>query len=309
MLEINSIEELDKINESTAVALGMFDGLHIGHQAVINNMIDNAHKRGLKSCVLTFQNHPKELTSDDPAPQRILSKEDKVGLMSEYGVDILVILPFNEYILNMSAMDFIKDIISNKLKAKFVCAGFDYHFGYKAMGDVDMLTSSSSQFGYEFQVINPILHNNEKISSSSIRQLLYKGNVSEVENELGRHHFVSGIVVKGKQLGNKLGFPTANLEMSANMNLIRAGVYITRTKIDGVMHNSITNVGNNPTFHDTFRIETHILNYDEMIYGKKIYVFFYKRIRGEQKFNSMVELIDMMNRDKNIANEYFQHLC
>ncbi len=305
MQYIRSISELNKIDGNTAVALGMFDGLHIGHQAVINDMVALAHKDRLKSCVLTFQNHPKELTSKDKAPQRILAIEDKVQLMEEYGIDILVSLPFDEYIMSMKAENFISDVLVDSLKANHVFAGFDYRFGYKAMGDVNMLRENSEAGGYEFHVIEPVVRMGQKISSSAIRSLLHEGDVEEVFYQLGRHHFVSGTVIKGKQLGNKLGFPTANLSLSDNMTLIRAGVYVTKTLVDDKLYYSITNVGYNPTFDESFRIETHILDFDEMIYGKRISVIFYKRIRNEKKFDNYDELIDIITEDRKFAVEYF----
>ncbi len=305
MQYIKSMDELDIIDANTAVALGMFDGLHIGHQSVINDMIILAHKEGLKSCVFTFQNHPRELTTENKAPQRILTTEDKIQLMGEYGIDILVCIPFDEQMMCIEAEDFVKDVLVTSLNAKHVFAGFDYHFGCRAEGNVKMLEKYAQSFGYEFHVINPVIRMGQKVSSSAIRVLLHEGDVEEVFYQLGRHHFVSGIVVKGKQLGNKLGFPTANLSLSPNMSLIRAGVYITKTLVDDELYYSITNVGYNPTFEETFRIETHILGFDKIIYGKKVSVIFYKRIRDEKKFESYDKLISTIEHDKNFAKEYF----
>ncbi len=303
---IRDIHELHKVIDFTGVALGTFDGLHIGHQEVIRTMILNCQKRNLKSCVFTFANHPRELTTLGGAPPRILALEDKIRLLESFGVDILVLLRFDEKLMGIPADAFVRDILIKGLNTRYLTVGFDFRFGKGAKGNVDLLRAYSEDGHYDVDIVSPIEREGEKISSSIIRELLKEGKIEDVNAQLGRHHHVSGEVIKGKQLGNKIGFPTANLKISANMTLIKPGVYVTKTTLRDTIYYSVTNVGYNPTFDEKlFNLETYILDFDKDIYGEVITVDFYTRIRDELKMSSLDELVEYIERDVAFTREYY----
>ena len=303
---IRDISELDRVTQSTGVALGTFDGLHIGHQEVIRTMILNCQKRNIKSCVFTFSNHPRGLTTSNGAPPRILSLADKTKLLESFGVDILVLLRFDERLMGIPADEFVRDILINGLNTRYLTVGFDFRFGKGAKGNVNLLKAYSEDGHYDVDIVSPIERDGEKISSSAIRELLMDGNIEDVKAQLGRHHHVSGEVVKGKRLGNEIGFPTANLKISANMTLIKPGVYVTKTSVRDTVYYSVSNVGYNPTFDQKmFNLETYILDFDKDIYGEIITIEFYTRIRDELKMSSIDQLVEYIKNDVNVTREYF----
>jgi len=303
---IRDIHELSKVTEDTGVALGTFDGLHIGHQEVIRTMILNCQRRNLKSCVFTFANHPREVTTPDGAPPRILSLPDKIRLLESYGVDVLVLLKFDEKLMGIPADEFVRDILIHGLNTKYLTVGFDFRFGKGAKGNVDLLRAYSDDGHYEVDIVKPVQDGGEKVGSTAIRNLLKDGEIEAVNKQLGRHHHVSGEVVKGKQLGNTIGFPTANLKISANMTLIKPGVYVTKTTVQDTVFYSVSNVGYNPTFDQKlFNLETYILDFDKDIYGEIITVEFYTRIRDELKMDSLEQLVSYIKKDVGYTREYF----
>jgi riboflavin kinase/FMN adenylyltransferase len=207
----------------------------------------------------------------------------------------------------MKPEDFIKDILVDKLKARLAVAGFDYRFGYKGQGNVEMLRELGKQYHMKVIVIPPIKIDNTIVSSTLIRESVAKGDMEKVFKLLGRHHSITGEVQSGRQVGGKIGFPTANLHPEEYLILPQNGVYITRTLLDGEFYPSITNVGFNPTFGDvnSVRVETHIINFNRDIYNRNIEVFFLSKLRGEKKFRSSEELISQINSDIAAAREYF----
>lgn len=303
---IRDLEELSRVNVDTGVALGTFDGLHIGHQEVIRKMILNCQRRNLKSCVFTFANHPRELTTKTGAPPRILTLDDKVRLLESYGVDILVILNFDKRLMSIEPDAFVRDILIRGLNTRYLTVGFDFRFGKKAAGNVELLRAYAEDGHYEVDIVSPVVAEGEKISSSAIRALLKEGRIEDVNSQLGRHYHVSGEVVAGKRVGNTIGFPTANLKISSNMTLIKPGVYVTKTTVRDTVYYSVSNVGYNPTFDQKmFNLETYILDFNKDIYHEIISVEFHTRIRDEIKMDSLEQLIDYIKKDVGFAKEYF----
>ncbi len=303
---IRDLDELSRVNVNTGVALGTFDGLHIGHQEVIRKMILNCQRRNLKSCVFTFANHPRELTTNAGAPPRILTLDDKVKLLESYGVDILVILNFDKRLMSIEPDAFVRDILIKGLNTRYLTVGFDFRFGKKAAGNVELLRAYANDGHYEVDIVSPVIAEGEKISSSAIRALLKEGRIEDVNNQLGRHYHVSGEVVSGKRVGNTIGFPTANLKISSNMTLIKPGVYVTKTTVRDTVYYSVSNVGYNPTFDQKmFNLETYILDFNKDIYNEIITVEFHTRIRDEIKMDSLEQLIDYIKKDVGFTKEYF----
>lgn len=300
------IEEIDIENEATSVALGTFDGLHIGHAEVLNIMKEAARLKGLKSFVYTFSNHPKEFLTPDQVPPKIMDIDEKVQIFTRVDVDYLALIRFDEAQILFEPEDFVKTILIDKLNMKHLTVGYDYRFGKKANGNVALLIELSEKYGYTYEIVQPIMRNDVRVSSSLIRELLSDGRIEEANFYLGRKHFIKGLVVRGKGMGHKLGFPTANLRIKDNISTIKPGVYITETLWKGNIYPSVTNVGFNPTFEQTgIHLETYILGVDQEMYDEIIEVHFVKRLRAEIKFNHVDELIVAMQGDLSKTKAYF----
>ncbi|MDM8533074.1 bifunctional riboflavin kinase/FAD synthetase [Clostridiaceae bacterium HSG29] len=300
---------IEKLESDTAITLGTFDGLHIGHVKIIKQLVEDAKKRKLKSVVYTFANNPSTITNDDDKPSTILEMKCKKRIIEELGVDILILLNFDEKQKNISPDSFIRNILIENLKMKHLVVGYDFQFGKKAQGNIELLIQESKKFNYTYDIVEPIKKDFVRISSTLIRKLLKNGNIEDANYYLGRNYSLEGIVIDGEKIGRKIGFPTANLELDNNFAILKPGVYITRTIIDNKKYYSITNVGFNPTLKQSdFTVETHILDFNESIYGKIIRVDFYKRIRNEMKFSSINDLKESIRWDIYTTRKYFDIL-
>ena len=301
------IDEIDADLGPTSVALGTFDGLHVGHIEVLNAMKNTAENKGLMSFVYTFSNHPREVLTPDNIPSKIMDIDEKVQIFTRIDVDYLALIKFDESQILYEPEDFIKEVLIDKLNMKHLTVGYDYRFGKKAGGDVEMLVSLAEKYGYTFEIVEPIMKDNMRISSTLIRELLQDGRIDEANHYLGRSHFVKGLVVKGKGIGHTLGFPTANLRIKENISTIKPGVYITETVWHGKTYPSVTNVGFNPTFELTgIHLETYIIGIDQKMYDEVIEVHFIKRLRDELKFDSLEALVVAMNGDLEKTREHFK---
>lgn len=304
---IYDINGNNKISRPTGVGLGNFDGLHIGHMALINTLINESRFNGLDSLVYTFTKHPENILRKKLFTPLLTTVNKKIHLLSETPLNYLYFDEFNEVFSRMKPEAFVKDILVKKLKARLAVTGFDYRFGYKGQGDVKLLEELGKEYNFKAIIIPPIKIDNEIVSSTLIRSNVSKGNIDRVFKLLGRHYSITGEVQSGRRIGNKLGFPTANIRPENYLILPQKGVYITKTMVDGKLYGSITNVGNNPTLNeqDLISIETHILDFDNDIYGKNIEVFFISKIRGEKKFKGKDELVEQVRKDILIAREFF----
>ncbi len=296
-MEIIDLLNYNETRFNTAIALGNFDGIHIGHQQLIKTMVSKSKELGLKSSLLLFKSHTKTIV-DNNKPNLITNNQQKFEIAEDLGIDIIYLLDFDEKIMKLSGEDFVKDIIIKKMNGKLVTVGFDYRFGYKASGDSKYLTELGEKYNIEVIVLSPVYKDHEIISSSRIRELIGNGNITDVSNILGRPYSIIGKVIPGKNRGNKLGFPTANIEPIDNYVIPKNGVYITYTIIDDKIYISATNIGYNPTFNeDILKIETHILDFNENIYGKTLEIQFLDFLRDDIKFENKEDLIKQMEID------------
>lgn len=304
------LTELSSSKEPIGIALGTFDGLHIGHQEVIGRMVNHCREKGYKSVVYTFSNHPRELTRNGHKVQKLASNSDKVKLIEATGADYLLMVPFDETFMKTTPELFVKNFLIDGMNVKSLAVGFDYRFGKGAEGDVDLLKQLSSKYGYELMVIEPVALKGHKVSSSEIRDRIKHGDMVTARAMLGRPYSVVGPVIKGKQVGRKLGFPTANILPESHMSLIRPGVYVSYTEVGSVLYPSLSNVGYNPTFEQTeLNLESFLLDFNEDIYGETIRIFFIDHIRDEKKFDSLDDLIAQMNEDLQLAKtQYFSKI-
>lgn len=292
----NSLDEIQNI-ENTVVALGNFDGVHIGHRELIRRAMESAKIAGMKSAVFTFSNHPKNLISEGKV-KNILYQQQKVKIIEELGIDYLFNIPFTKEICHMPPTEYVDKILIEKFKMKEVYCGFNYHFGYKAMGNINLLTELSLIRGFGIHVMEPYKIGEDVVSSTLIRNLIKDGAVDKCKTFLGRNYSISGKVVVGEQNGRKFGFPTCNIVIDSTMITPPNGVYVTFCNVDGHRYPAITNVGVKPTVGIFDKnIETHIFDIDEDLYGKEINVEFLKKIRDEIKFNSIEELKKQISDD------------
>lgn len=289
----------NKSKYETAVALGNFDGIHRGHQYLIKDTIVKGQEKNLKPSVLLFKNHTKTIINKHGNKIGILtSNEQKLNILKEMGIEIVYTMDFNEAIMKLTGEEFVAKILIDKLNARLVTVGFDYRFGHKASGDSKYLESLGSIYGFHTNVIRPIYIDDDLVSSTRIRNLIQEGKVKKAKELLARPYVFIGKVIKGSQRGNKLGFPTANIELLDNFVIPKTGVYITRTKIKDKKYFSLTNIGYNPTFHEEkLKIETHILNFKDNIYGETLKIFFLDFIRDDIKFDTAEELIAQIKKD------------
>ncbi|MCI5687778.1 MAG: bifunctional riboflavin kinase/FAD synthetase [Emergencia sp.] len=301
-----TLEAIQNI-KPTAVALGNFDGVHLGHQELIRQAVKKAGDAGLKSAVFTFSNHPKDLLPKEKKVKNILVKSDKERIIESLGVDYLFNVPFTRRIMTMSPAAFVEELLLDKFNMKAAFCGFNYHFGHKAQGNPEVLRQMGARHGYEVTEIPPYKIKGEIVSSSLIRTLIASGQVEQCKTYMGRHYAIGGEVVVGNRLGKKLGFPTSNLVIDPSMVTPPNGVYVTCCTYNGVRYPSVTNVGHKPTIgHYNKNVETHIFDFDKELYGKQITVEFLQKTRDEVKFDSVEELSAQIVRDCRQASAYHQ---
>lgn len=303
-MDIIEEEIREKLHYNTYIALGSFDGLHLGHMKLIDKAIDLAKKNGGKSMVFTFNNHPLSIINKEIMPKLLMDKETKIKVLKDKGIDILRLVTFDKKFMNLSPDKFILNIVEN-YNAKGIVVGFNYRFGYKNLGDVDLLKELSQKYDFELFVVKPVKYKKEVVSSSHIRHVIADAGDMEKANAMLTTPFsLSGAVVRGRQIGRSIGFPTINLDYNKEFIIPRGGVYFTIVEYKGNYFKGVTNVGYNPTVeNDKLSIETHILEFNNDIYDEEIRLYFIDRIRDEKKFNSLEELSLRIKKDKHYVEK------
>lgn len=300
IFNISDISEIEKENKKRVAALGFFDGIHKAHQKIIGDTVKEAGEEFI-SVVITLDKSPKEYFGKT-SEESLTPTNKKNELLRELGVDEVYYLEFNEKLQNLSAEEFINNILK-KLNVEKVFCGFDYRFGFKGLGTPDLIKDS----GIEVMVQEKQKIDEEKISTTVLKEFVRNGEFLKYKEYTGRFYSISGLVVKGRQLGRTINFPTANLELDGKYLLPETnGVYITKIKVNNKIYKSVTNIGYNPTVSDEKNkkfIETHILDFDEDIYGEKIEIYFYEFLRKEQKFESFDHLKEQLKLDKKTCEE------
>jgi len=295
------------MDKESGVGLGNFDGLHLGHMKLIDTLITESRKMGIESILYTFSKHPENILRKKLFTPLLTTVTKKVELLGRTSLDHIYFDEFDENFSRLKPISFVEEILVKKLKIRLAVTGTDYRFGYKGQGDVELLSHLGKVYGFRVITIPPVTIDNETVSSTGIRKNILSGNVHKASRLLGRNYSIAGKVVHGRQIGNKIGFPTANIIPEDYLTIPHSGVYITKTLLDGKIINSVTNIGNNPTFKDVEKtsIETHLLDIDQEIYGSNIEVFFLTKIRSEKEFGSVEELIIQIKKDVQFAREYF----
>ena len=291
---LNKIKSLN----SSVVSIGMFDGVHVGHLSVINRVIEIARENNSKSIIITFRNSPSSYFSKEDLDLQITNTNEKIDLFKSTPLDYLFVIEFNEYIANLNPSTFITDILMSYFKVNYIVFGYDNHFGKNREGTFEYINQNFKNIKAELIVASK--ENKLTISSTRIKQEILNGNLLNANKLLGRNYNLNGKVVKGLQLGRKLGFPTANINYTNQGKVIpKNGVYSTKTIINEKEYLSVTNIGIKPSVQDSnmVSIETHILDFNESIYDQSISILFIDRIRNEIKFNNLNDLIDQITND------------
>lgn len=284
----------------TAVALGNFDGLHTAHMRIIRRSEEIAREKGLKSGVLLFEENTKSVVFGSKV-KLITPYEEKLRLLCEAGVDFVYTRTFTEDFMRLSPEEFVRLLIEN-LNVKAVCVGYDYSFGHMASGNTETLTELGKKYGFETFVTPRVIVDSKTVSSTYIRELVSEGRTDDAARYLGRHYSICGTVAHGFQNGRKMGFPTANIECADDVLLPKEGVYAGVTEVLGKRYVSVVNVGKNLTFGaEKPTIESHLTNFDANIYGERIRVYFYKRLRDVMRFDGIDALKEQIHRDVRAA--------
>ena len=290
--------------ENLSLALGFFDGIHKGHQKVIESAVNAAKKNNLKSAVVSFEQHPSCLLLKRN-PEYIIPLEDKIKKLEKLGVDYLYLLTFDEKFSQLSKEDYVEYLIK-MTNPKIITTGFNHFFGKNREGNTEFLNKTCKEKNIVYKKIEPIKIKNLVVSSSAIRKFLLCGNVEKAKEMLEYDFYIKGEVIDGMQLGSKLGFKTINVEYPEKIIKLPFGVYCTKVNIDGEIFNSVTNWGVNPTVSgENIPIaETHILNFDKNIYGKKVKIDFLTKIRNEKKFDTLDALKKQISKDVEFCKNY-----
>ena len=296
-------ENYETVNKMNYIALGSFDGLHRGHLSLVKKAVTLAREHNGKSILYTFKNHPRILLKSKSPFKILLDNDSKVEVLQKENIDLVFFEEFNEEFMKLSPEEFI-EYLCDKFKVKGIVVGFNYKFGYKNLGNVEFLKKLSNKYNYEVYVVETCTYLEEVVSSTRIREALQKGDLDAANEMLTRTYFIKGKVLHRKQLGRKLGFPTANLEYEANIVLPKQGVYYTNVMWNNNIYKGITSIGNTPTVEiSKITLETYILDFNQYIYDEKIRVNFLKRFRDNVKFNSLDELVTQLNKDKLMAQK------
>lgn len=288
----------------SVVTIGTFDGVHIGHQKIIKRLVKIAKKNKIQAVVMTFFPHPRMVLQKDMSLKLINTIDEKSLLLEKLGVDHLVVKSFTKEFSRLTALEFVRDVLVNKLQTKHIIIGYDHHFGRNRAANIDDLREFGDTYNFRVIEISAQEINEVAVSSTKIRNALLEGDLNAANKYLGYHFMLTGIVVKGKGIGKKLDFPTANLKIEESYKLIpKNGVYVVRSIIDGEPIFGMMNIGTNPTFNDGTEqfIEINFFNFDRDIYGERLQIDLIERLRDEQKFKTIEALKEQLMTDREHA--------
>lgn len=298
-----------KVLNQSVVTIGTFDGVHLGHRKIIKRLVKIAKKKNLQSVVLTFFPHPRMVLQKDADIKLINSIDEKYKLLKNLGVDYLVIKEFTPDFSRLSAKEYVRDLLVNTLHTKHIIVGYDHHFGRNRTANIDDLKSFAQIYDFDITEISAKEVGEVAVSSTKIRQALAKGNVKKANKYLGYNFTLTGNIVKGRGLGKKLLFPTANLEIAESYKLIpKKGSYVIRTQFEDNEVFGMMNIGHNPTVSgEKLSIEMHLFDFSKDIYGQAFEIHLLDRLRDEKKFNSVKELKEQLSLDKKKSQEIIAH--
>ncbi|AFV11357.1 riboflavin biosynthesis protein RibF [Thermacetogenium phaeum DSM 12270] len=295
------LQELDQTfsDQKLILALGNFDGVHRGHKLLLEEMCRFASRLEAVPAALLFYPHPQQVLNPEKAPGLIIDNEKKLELMEALGIEAVIMLPFDRQMAALSPQQFIEEILLAKLKVTGVFVGFNYRFGCGATGTPELLLDYGKRLNFYVRVMPPVILNGTPVSSTSVRSALLEGDISEAKSLLGYWPVIRGRVVPGDGRGKKLGYPTANIQVPEQMLVPRSGVYACQALLEGDFYPAVLNIGKHPTFGCSRNplIEVHLLNFRGNIYGAKMEIRLFQRLRSEKKFASKQDLINQIRKD------------
>ncbi|MEA2517388.1 MAG: riboflavin kinase / adenylyltransferase [Actinomycetota bacterium] len=305
------IDALEPPGQGSAITIGTFDGVHLGHKALIARTISEANDRGCSSCVVTWDRHPLMTLRPEAAPRLLSTPERKLELLEGTGIDQVAVIPFTDELSHLSPEDFVAQVLVQGLKARAVFVGEGWRFGHKRAGDMDLLQKLGAENGFEAQPVELASGDGDAVSSSRIREAVAAGHMNVARRLLGRPFDIDGLVVGGDKRGTSLGFPTANIDCDPHLAYPARGVYAGRAQVQDSWFSAAINVGVNPTFGGDpevtpVRVEAFILDFEGDLYGQTIRVEFHQRLRDEMRFTSVDDLIAQMHLDVDATRELFR---
>lgn len=307
MSKVKNIETYKSVKQAV-ITIGTFDGVHIGHQKIVNRLIETSHQNNLVSVILTFFPHPRMVLQTDANLKLLNTIDERSKILDNLGLDYLLIKEFSIEFSRLSAEDFAKQILVDKLQAKKVIIGYDHRFGKNRNASIEDLKAFGEKYNFEVEEISAQDINAVAVSSTKIRTALIDGDIKKANTFLGYNFMLTGKVVKGKRLGRQINFPTANIQIEEDYKLIpKQGSYIVSSIIDDELIYGMMNIGVNPTVNgDKETIEVHFFNFDKDLYNSKIQINLINRIRDEQKFKSVEALKTQLSKDKSTALEFLK---
>lgn len=307
---MNKPNIMSDIVKPSVVTIGTFDGVHIGHQKIIQRLIDVAKKNNLDAAILTFFPHPRMVLQKEVGIKLINTIEERKEIIKSKGIDRLIVHPFTKEFSRLTAREYVEQILVNQLNAKKIIIGYDHRFGRNRNADIQDLKALGKTFGFTVEEISKQDVEEVAVSSTKIRKAIEAGDIEKANTFLGSSFSLSGKIIKGKSLGRKLGFPTANLEIKEDYKIIpKNGVYIVQTQLNNAKVYGIMNIGTNPTVGgEEQTIETYFLDIDQDLYGLQLNIQLLKRIRDEKKFDEVEHLVEAMHKDLEVTRTYIQQL-
>jgi riboflavin kinase/FMN adenylyltransferase len=293
-----------------AVTIGNFDGLHLGHQAMLARLQDVARARGLPSCVLSFEPHPREFFAPDQAPARLSSLREKAECLQRLGIDRLHVFRFDRAFSALSADAFIEQVLGRTLQARYVLVGDDFRYGARRMGDFALLERAGQSLGFDAEFLPTVEVAGERVSSTAVRQALAAGDLDHAARLLGRPYSISGHVVHGDKLGRDIGFPTANIQLKHNRPPLMGIFAIELYGLDGAPLPGVASLGKRPTVKNPDAppvLEVHLFDFNADIYGRRVHVDFLHKLRDEAKYPDLDTLVAQIQRDVDNAKHFLKH--
>jgi riboflavin kinase/FMN adenylyltransferase len=297
------------VKDETYITIGTFDGVHFGHQKIIEKLVQEAKKTNKKSVLLTFFPHPRMVLQKDASLKLINTIEERATLLEKTGLDYLIIHPFNKAFSRMSALEFVRDILVNQLNISKLIIGYDHHFGKNREGNITQLTEYSHLYDFKVEEIPAQDIDSVSVSSTKVRRALTAGNLKTANNYLGYNFMLNGTVVNGKKLGGTIGYPTANIDIKETYKLIpKTGVYVVQSAIDKKIIYGMMNIGNRPTVNGNHQtIEVHFFDFNQDLYHQKLNIELIYFLRDEEKFDTIDSLVHQLKKDEGIARDYIQN--
>jgi riboflavin kinase/FMN adenylyltransferase len=308
---IQDLAEFPRSLSYPVMTIGVFDGVHLGHQRILERLTERAQKKKGTSVILTFTPHPQKIISPAQAPLLLQTRDQKEEILETVDVDIMLRLPFTRQLSLYSPSEFALQVLHNH-GIREIHVGSNFRFGHRRSGDIAALTSLGEEYRFQVHEIDPVFHRGTRISSSSIRGLLAAGKVTLARHLLGRPYQIEGIVVHGSGKGTQLDFPTANLDLE-NELIPAAGVYVSRAHVNGKTYTAVTNLGYRPTIREQLTdrpvVEPHLLDFEENIYGKRMKLDLYFRLRAEKRFDGVEELKRQIGKDVERTRRYMKKVA